>query len=334
MGAGTSTTNNDHEDYFSYGTGRHLSNDPAKLKQRPQNVTPPRFYANPKSPDGSAKRLISQYEIMSTPPTARSSAGLSEALVKAAKSSKRRQYIGDPRAGSGNLQMPGFGVSKKEKSPIRQSIRNLFSVFKKGAGGLAKKKGEDEFGGLPCRNDAIGTLQKRRKGSVNAGDNLSGPLTINLNLSKKAKSLVSPPKTITGSLLYLTRILQPGELDLCAKPVPPSMDNATSNANLAWTTCNVTLDATSRKFHLSSFTSELEFVVHEIHLSGCVDLRSLSASQLSEKESKLLDEASVRLEGGLGRLKVFEITFADGRSKERFAAKSVKERAGWISAIW
>jgi len=316
--------NNEREDYFSYASRRnHLADDSAK-QHRPQNVAPP--------PGGSAKRLISQYETISTPPTARLPAGSSEASVKAPKSTKRRQYVGDPR---GNLQMPRLSVTKKEKSPLRQSFRNLLSVFKKGAGGLTKKKGEDEFGALPCGHDAIGTLQKRRKGSVNAGDKLSGPLTINLNLSRKPKSLLaSRPKTITGSLLYLTRILQSGELDFCPKPVAPLVENAISNANLAWTTCNITLDPTSRKFHLSSFTSELEFVVHEINLSGCADIRSLSASQLSEKESKLLDEASVRLEGGLGRLKVFEITFADGRPKERFAAKSVKERAGWISAIW
>ncbi|KAF9529248.1 hypothetical protein CPB83DRAFT_273503 [Crepidotus variabilis] len=57
-------------------------------------------------------------------------------------------------------------------------------------------------------------------------------------------------------------------------------------------------------------------------------------SQLSEDEGKKLDEASVRLEGELGRLKAFEIKFPGKNARERFAAKSVKERAGWISAIW
>jgi hypothetical protein len=223
--------------------------------------------------------------------------------------------------------MPGAGTGggggKKEKSPIRQSLRNLFSVLKKGAGGLTKKKGDDEFGELPDGHDAIGTLQKRR----NLKGRVDGPPAIHLNLVK-AKTLPSQAKTMTGSLLYLTRILPPGELDLCAKPVSSLMDN------LAWTSCNVTLDPTSRKLHLSSFTSELQFVVHEISLTGCADIRSLSVSQLSEKEAKVLDEVSVKLEGELGRLKAFEMTFVDGRAKERFAAKSVKERAGWICAIW
>ena len=170
--------------------------------------------------------------------------------------------------------------SLKEKSPIRQSLRNLLSVFKKG----------------PKTADPITST-----------------------IPKKVNSLLSPT---TGSLLYLSRIPLPGQLDFSAKH------------ELAWTVCNVTLDPASRKIHLSSFTSELQFVVHEINLSGCTDIRSLAVSHLSEREAKLLDEASVRSEGEIGKLRAFEICFRDGRPKERFAAKSVKVRAGWISAIW
>lgn len=217
--------------------------------------------------------------------------------------------------------MPAFSaaaVNKKEKSPIRQSLRNLLSVFKKGAGGLNKKKGEDDSSELSDPLTPIGTLQKRRRSTVH------GTSTI----PKKADTILSPPAPTTGSLLYLSRILPPGQLDICANPGPLSTDE------LAWTVCNVTLDPAARKLHLSSFTSELQFVVHDINLFGCADIRSLSVSQLSEKEAKLLDEASVRSEGEIGRLKAFEMCFLDGRPKERFAAKSVKERAGWISAIW
>jgi hypothetical protein len=60
--------------------------------------------------------------------------------------------------------MPGAGTGggggKKENSPLGQSLRNPFSVLKKGAGGPTKKKGDDEFGELPDGHDAIGTLQK------------------------------------------------------------------------------------------------------------------------------------------------------------------------------
>jgi len=91
MGAGIS--NNEREDYFSYASRRkHFGDDSAK-QHRPQNVTPPRFYSQ--LPDDSAKRLISQYETIS---------GSSEALVKAAKSTKRFRECGGQTLWSFNDQ--------------------------------------------------------------------------------------------------------------------------------------------------------------------------------------------------------------------------------------
>lgn len=343
IGAGTALTvptptKKEEEDYFSYGFRRRQNQYHESARQT--DITPLRLSgsrdvnSNSNSQlGGSAKRLISQYEKLSTPPAGALPSG-TEGLMKV-KSTRNRQYVHDYRAGSGNLPLPGLssGHIKKEKSPIRQSLRNLLSVFKKGAGGLTKKKGEDEFSEVfHGHGNAIGTLQKRRKGALITDDKISGLLSLSL---KQAKKMSSASKPTTGSLLYLTRIIPPGELDICTKTVPyPMVRNSTSTTCLAWSSCDVNLDVTSQRLHLSSFTAEFQFVIHEINLSGCTDIRSLGTSHLTEEELKLLDEASVRLGSELETLKLFEMSFNDGRSKERFAAKSVKERAGWISAIW
>jgi hypothetical protein len=72
----------------------------------------------------------------------------------------------------------------------------------------------------------------------------------------------------------------------------------------------------------------MDLYVHTIALSHCVDIHSLSHVQLDAEEAALLDAVA---DGG--KMQVFEILFK-GRSREKFAAKTVRERAGWISAIW
>ncbi|PPR07714.1 hypothetical protein CVT26_003737 [Gymnopilus dilepis] len=87
--------------------------------------------------------------------------------------------------------------------------------------------------------------------------------------------------------------------------------------SLAWLHCAATLDA--GKLIL---TGDVDL---EIALSDCTDIRSLSPSKLTIDDTRLLPDAS--------RLTVFEILFSDS-STQKFAASSVRERAGWISAIW
>lgn len=219
----------------------------------------------------STKLLINRFEILGTPPPETPPLGQT-------KSTRKQQYVYD-------YHTPEDKPHKKEKSPIRQSIRNLLSVFKKGTSGLSKKS-----------DDKLGVPSLGRPSKEEESEDTACPT----NQTSKPR----PKKKQTGSLLYLTR----------------------EQGGLAWTTYNVTLE--ENKIILASFTPNMELCVHEIALSHCADIHSLSHVQLDAEEAALLDVVT-----GADKMKVFEILF-EGRSSEKFAARTVRERAGWISAIW
>lgn len=230
----------------------------------------------------STKLLINRFEILGTPP-------LSDTPPLArAKSTRKQQYVYDHNRAENSLDTPNNHLEshKKEKSPIRQSIRNFLSVLKKSANGLSKKSDSK--------------LGHHSNGEGFKDSTKSSP-TDQIQQTFKPQL---PRKKQIGSLLYLTH-----EQD-----------------SLAWTTCNVTLE--ENKIVLSSFTPNMDLYIHEIVLSHCTDIRSLSYVQLDADEAALLDAVP-----DSSKMKVFEILF-QGRSREKFAAKTVRERAGWISAIW
>ena len=231
----------------------------------------------------STKLLINRFEMLGTPPLQDT---LGHHLLARGKSTRKHQYVYDYKqtALSSSLHTPDdkFKPHKKEKSPIRQSIKNLLSVLKKGTIGLSKKS--DDKLGVPY----VGPQSKEEESK------LEWPTSQVRKTGKKQ----------TGSLLYL----------------------AGEQGSLAWTTCNVTLEG--NKIVVASFTPNMDLYVHEIVLSHCADIYSLSHAQLNADEAALLHAMP---DGA--KMKVFEILFK-GRSKEKFAAKTVRERAGWISAIW
>ena len=235
----------------------------------------------------STKLLINRFELLGTPP-------LPETPPLArGKSTRKQQYVYDYKQTTVSLHTPDDKLKphKREKSPIRQSIKNLLSVLKKGTIGLSKKS--DDKLGVPYAGP-----QSREEESKSS----SSEWPTN-QLKETSKSRPSGKKR-TGSLLYL----------------------AGEQGSLAWTTCNVTLEG--NKIVLASFTPNMDLYVHEIVLSHCADIYSLSHLQLDADEAALLHTVA---DGG--KMKVFEILFK-GRSREKFAAKTVRERAGWISAIW
>lgn len=195
----------------------------------------------------------------------------------------------------------------------------MLSVIKKGAGGLTKKS--DDKLGTPYDALAVGL-----RGYGEARDpQIPAPST-------KAAQSTRPQKEMSGSLLYLTRVITSAELSQLHSPVGISLStDAPDVGKIAWTTCTVTLK--SNKLVLSSFTAEMHLMIHEILFADFANIRSRSSQQLSADEAQLLEETSRFSEGGNDVFKVFEIQFA-GRPKEMFAARSVRERAGWISAIW
>jgi hypothetical protein len=232
----------------------------------------------------STKLLINRFEMLGTPPP--------ETPLARGKSTRKHQYV-DYKQTTVSLHTPDDKLKphKRDKSPIRQSIRNLLSVLKKGTIGLSKKS--DDKLGVPY----VGPQSKEEESKSSSSE---WPI----NQVKETSKSRSSGKKQTGSLLYL----------------------AGEQGSLAWTTCNVTLEG--NKIVLASFTPNMDLYVHEIILSHCADIYSLSHAQLDADEAAMLHAVA---DGA--KMKIFEILFK-GRSREKFAAKTVRERAGWISAIW
>lgn len=181
----------------------------------------------------------------------------------------------------------------KDKSPIRKSLRNLLSVIKKGTG-LSKHKPDDGILGRQSIEEEIPEQVSKNL--------LSGPRT--------SLEDIRPPRR-SGPLLYLTHAAQ-----------------STTNYPLSpvWTSCTATME--ERSLTVSWFTSEGIPCTHEIKLSRCADVRSLSLRHLDSEETALLPSTAEGEE-----LKVFEILF-EGKARERFAATSNRVRAAWISTLW
>ncbi|KAF8160742.1 hypothetical protein B0H34DRAFT_795616 [Crassisporium funariophilum] len=248
----------------------------------------------------STKLLINRFETLTTSPPPETPP------LRREKSTYRHQYVYDYNRAANSLSTPDdktFKSHKKEKSPIRLSIRNLLSVLKKGTSGLSKKKSDDKLGSASTVRRGSKEESRESRASNDISANESTAVNPYLNPRKRKKQ--------TGSLLHLTRGSQLSP-DTLVAPV--------------WVTCNVTLEA--NKIVVSSFTQNMDLCIHEIMLTRCSDIRSLSISQLDPEEASQLE----RMPDG-DKVKVFEVLF-EGRGREKFAAKSVRERAGWISAIW
>lgn len=259
------------------------------------------------APRTPAQRLIDQYERLSTPPLAVSS-------LQREKSTYRRQYVSDRARPVNDDQRlsemearrsdkKGSTFKKDGRSPIRQSLRNLLSVLKKGAEGIGKRKSDER---LPVPQSVLGGWPYQSSKEI-----LPALPTARTQQPVNTNAIPQRPR-MTGPLLYLTR--------------GPQLLSPDILGPLIWKTCSVTIDGD--KLVVSSFIGDVDTSVHEIPLARCTDIRSLSPTQLTEEEISVLSrvpEAEC--------MRIFEMQFHDQR-REKFAAKSVRERAGWISAIW
>lgn len=298
------------------GAGTHAPSGSQPESSHPQSYlghsAGPAAHAH--APRTPAQRLIDQYERLSTPPPA-------VPAPQRARSTRQQQYIADrTRPVNDALRLSEMEHRREEKkralavlkregrSPIRQSLRNLLSVIKKGAEGIGKRisderppvadAGDAGEGGVPYKGSkdalpAFPTAKAHRAEPVSA-------------------SAAAPRRRMTGLLLYLSRGAQ-----LLSPDVP---------GPLVWTACSVTIDG--NKLAVAPFGADADAAVHEIMLRRCTDIRSLAPTQLTAEEVNVLE----RTPDG-DTMRVFELIFDDQR-RERFAAKSVRERAGWISAIW
>lgn len=239
---------------------------------------------------GTAKELIGRYQSMEDEAKSfRTSTPTNET-----KSTRRRQM---PR-GSASPE------KDKKRSPIRQSIRNLLSVFKtkKQVGSTREHSGD--YLTVP------GTAYDAKDASEPLPSNVLQSQSTRLNISTSNNNLAKCTTPIsprnTGSLLYLS--------------------HSTSNVYPVWVSCSATLHTSHMLVMTTSAQGHPSTEI--IPFTKCIDVRSLSANELEENERSLLPTSS-----GTNDVKIFELIF-EGRQSERFAAKSVPERAKWVSAVW
>ncbi|KZT10708.1 uncharacterized protein LAESUDRAFT_346053 [Laetiporus sulphureus 93-53] len=194
-------------------------------------------------------------------------------------------------------------IEKKEKgrSPLRQSIRNILSVFRKKSSVSytrpAISEQVDVFSSIPVDSSSryppfVQTSKPER-------------IDDSTNFSICTTPLEPAHARHSGSLLHLS----------------PS---ASPDMHPVWTNCNVTLHSTH--ILLTWHTHHGNPHTNVISFKACVDVRSLTQLDLDPNERALLPSDA-------GEMKLFELLF-EGRPRETFAAKSVHERATWVSKIW
>ena len=250
---------------------------PSKDSNRPSHL----------SRRGTTKALIGRFEALEERAASHSSLGYGFPPLDGRGSSVRRSPAGE----------------KKDKGllPIRESFRNLLSVFKRSKPTLkdlppprsarapAPSPGKSEPAGARGRDGL--TLQIPQSG-LGASDKII------------CISPVEAHKGKAGSLLYLSRI--PGS------DLPP-----------IWMACSAQLHSTH--ILVTWDTPQGNPSPRLVPFTACTDVRSLTPADLDPVERALLPAGQT--------WKVFEIIF-EGRAGEKFAANSLTERATWVSAIW
>ncbi|CAL1707266.1 unnamed protein product [Somion occarium] len=237
----------------------------------------------------TAKELIGRYESMNS-----SCSATPRSAVKGSVNGSVNRN---------NLYSPAAEKRVKGRSPIRQSFRNLLSVFSKKARRSSKDGQSISASKTPPHQTAVAqTISPRRLSSIDIprANASFGKLT-----AQDAMICNTPGSLHTGSLLYLCR-------------------STTSNSFPVWTTCTAVLHPSHVliTWHTSFGNPSTSIVT----LAHCTDVRSLALKDLDDAERDLLPS-------GTTEVKVFELLF-EGRAREKFAANSVQDRAGWVSAIW
>jgi hypothetical protein len=273
------------------------------------------YFSMPLKPDseavvtrkGTAKVLINRYESLSTTASRRPSMVCSNQQLSSATNQHHDEVQDEPDKGG------------KRRSPMRQSFRNLLSVFSRKA--------------KPSRYPSIHVTDlldmPEEACSQNGKFILPIPpptpppprkLSVLEKTEKTPESILSPSKKVSGQVSCTTPLpIYEGELLYLCKPI--SIDGLP-----VWISCGVTLH--HEHIILTWFSALNNPSTSLIQLEGCADVRSLSLGDLDAAESSLLPDGPTFREP-----KVFELLF-EGKSREKFAAPSVKDRAGWVSAIW
>jgi len=262
-----------YEEYFSIPISRN-NNDDARRRR-------------------STKDLIKRFESMSVenPPKALPALGTRGTPIRTHR-------------GEVSLFTPRTQVEKKT-SPLRQSFRNLLSVFKKG-----KRPGKEKVEPYTYPKETSLSFPDEKSSKIPPrAKNDSDPFAPNSG-SLGSRICTSPTYSLhTGPLLHLS---QPTSV---SSPILP-----------VWIPC----DAVLHQSHilLTSATTQGIRRTDVVSLRACTDVKSLTSGDIGIEQRALLPT----LENSADP-KVFELIF-DGKEKQRFAAPTVKDRAAWISAIW
>jgi len=211
----------------------------------------------------------------------------------------------------GDHEMP---VKKdKNKSPLRQSIRNLLSTLKKGAG----KSGEVISAAKGIRKHSTGGLVLERPPHVPEKDSATGDHP-------------SKPSREQATELYRLPVDQVLSID-CNKADFSGpiwyLSKASDGAAIVWNSCNGVIKG--RKLSITWFShDDSNHRVLEVDLSRCIDVRSLTNGEMNQEDLELLNEQE-ETHG----LKVLELV-SRSRQTDRFAVRNFGERAAWVTALW
>ena len=238
----------------------------------------------------STKELIKRFESISADNSPMSLSG------HGTRGTPGRIHEGNP-----SLFTPPSKVEKKT-SPLRQSFRNLLSVFKKG-----KRSGKERMEHYETPSDSEPPVESVPSGLLKR-ENERDPFTF-YGRAPSSRICASPTYSLhRGPLLHLS------------PPVP------TSSIFPVWVTCDATLHG-SHILLTSATTQGIQGTV-VVSLRACTDIKSLAPDEIAAEQRALLPAMEDSTDP-----KVFELFF-DGKESQRFASPTVKDRAAWVSAIW
>ena len=241
----------------------------------------------------STKELIKRFESMSVD---NSPKALPAHGMRGTPARTHRAEVG--------LFTPHTQVEKKT-SPLRQSFRNLLSVFKKG-----KRFGKEKVEPYIYPNETGPSFPDENLSKIPPRAKHESDLFAPNCGSLGSRICTSPTYSLhTGPLLHLS---QPTS---ASSPILP-----------VWIPC----DAVLHQSHilLTSATTQGIRRTDVVSLRACTDVKSLTSGDIGAEQRALLPAME-----NSAIPKVFELVF-DGKEKQRFAVPTVKDRAAWVSAIW
>ena len=238
----------------------------------------------------STKELIKRFESISADNSPVSLPG------HGTRSTPGRVHRGNP-----SLFTPPSKAEKKT-SPLRQSFRNLLSVFKKG-----KRFGKERMDSNGILSEPDPPAEGVQPGPLKH-ESEPDPFTFD-GSGPSSRICASPTYSLhRGPLLHLSPLLP-------ARSILP-----------VWVTCDATLHG-SHILLTSATTQGIQSTI-VVSLRACTDIKSLAPEELAAEHRALLPVMEDSTDP-----KVFELSFY-GKESQRFAAPTVKERAAWVSAIW